>query len=130
MLAKLFAAFVIIPVLEIYVIIKVGSYIGAGWTVFLVVATAFIGAYLAKMQGAHTMMKMRSNMQKGIPPTNDILDAFLIFAAGLVFLTPGFLTDILGVLVLLPVTRQPIKFWLLKKIDQWMRQGNVHIRRF
>lgn len=130
MLAKLFAAFVIIPVLEIYVIIKVGSYIGAGWTVFLVVATAFIGAYLAKMQGAHTMMKMRSNMQQGIPPTNDILDAFLIFAAGLVFLTPGFLTDILGVLVLLPVTRQPIKFWLLKKIDQWMRQGNVHIRRF
>ncbi len=130
MLAKLFAAFVIIPVLEIYVIIKVGSYIGAGWTVILVVATAFIGAYLAKMQGAHTMMKMRSNMQKGIPPTNDILDAFLIFAAGLVFLTPGFLTDILGVLVLLPVTRQPIKFWLLKKIDQWMRQGNVHIRRF
>ena len=130
MLAKLFAAFVIIPVLEIYVIIKVGSYIGAGWTVFLVVATAFVGAYLAKMQGAHTMMKMRSNMQQGIPPTNDILDAFLIFAAGLVFLTPGFLTDILGVLVLLPVTRQPIKFWLLKKIDQWMRQGNVHIRRF
>ncbi len=130
MLAKLFAAFVIIPILEIYIIIKIGSYIGAGWTIFLVIGTAFLGAYLAKMQGAHTMMKMRANMQQGIPPTNDILDAFLIFAAGLVFLTPGFLTDLLGVLVLLPITRQPIKFWLLKKIDQWMRQGNVHIQRF
>ena len=130
MIAKLFAAFVIIPVLEIYVIIKIGSLIGAGWTVFLVIATAFLGACLAKMQGAYTMMKMRANMQQGIPPTNDILDAFLIFAAGLVFLTPGFLTDIVGVLVLIPVTRQPIKFWLLKKIDQWMRQGNVHIRRY
>ncbi|MFO7728166.1 MAG: FxsA family protein [Desulfonatronovibrio sp.] len=130
MLAKLFAAFIVIPILEIYLIIKVGTVIGAGWTVFLVIATAFIGAYLARMQGAQTMMRMRENMRKGIPPANDILDAFLIFAAGLVFLTPGFLTDILGVLILLPPTRQPIKFWLLKKIDQWMRQGNVHIQRF
>ena len=130
MLAKLFAAFVIVPILEIYIIIKVGTYIGAGWTIVLVIGTAFLGAYLAKMQGAQTMMKMRANMQQGIPPTNDILDAFLIFAAGLVFLTPGFLTDILGVLVLVPATRQPIKFWLLKRIDQWMRQGNVHIRRY
>lgn len=130
MLAKLFAAFVIIPVLEIYIIIKIGSFIGAGWTVFLVIGTAFLGAFLAKMQGAQTMFKMRENMQRGIPPTNDILDAFLIFAAGLVFLTPGFLTDIMGVLVLFPPTRQPIKFWLIKKLDQWMRQGNVHIRRF
>lgn len=130
MLVKLFAAFIIIPILEIYLIIKVGTLIGAGWTVFLVIATAFIGAYLARMQGAQTMMRMRENMQKGIPPANDILDAFLIFAAGLVFLTPGFMTDILGVLILLPPTRQPIKFWLLKKIDQWMRQGNVHIHRF
>ncbi|RQD61866.1 MAG: FxsA family protein [Desulfonatronovibrio sp. MSAO_Bac4] len=130
MLAKIFAAFVIIPVLEIYIIIKIGSYIGAGWTVFLVIGTAFLGALLAKMQGAQTMFKMRENMQRGIPPTNDILDAFLIFAAGLVFLTPGFLTDIMGVLVLFPPTRQPIKFWLIKKLDQWMRQGNVHIQRF
>jgi UPF0716 protein FxsA len=130
MLAKLFAAFVIIPILEIYVIIKIGSYIGAGWTIFLVIGTAFIGAYLAKMQGAQTMLQMRANMQKGIPPTSDILDAFLIFSAGLVFLTPGFLTDLLGVLVLFPPTRQPIKFWLIKKIDQWMSQGNVRIHRF
>ncbi|MFN2267338.1 MAG: FxsA family protein [Desulfonatronovibrio sp.] len=130
MLAKLFAAFVLIPVLEIYIIIKVGTYIGAGLTVFLVIGTAFLGAFLAKMQGAQTMFKMRENMQRGIPPTNDILDAFLIFAAGLVFLTPGFLTDLMGILILIPVTRQPIKFWLIKKLDQWMRQGNVHIQRF
>jgi len=89
MLAKLFAAFVIVPILEIYIIIKVGTYIGAGWTIVLVIGTAFLGAYLAKMQGAHTMMKMRANMQQGIPPTNDILDAFLIFAAGLVFPDAG-----------------------------------------
>lgn len=129
MLFKLFAAFIIIPILEIYVLIKIGTYIGPLWTIILVIGTAFLGAFLAKMQGAQTMMRMRANIQQGIPPANDIIDAFLIFAAGLVFLTPGFLTDILGVLVLVPATRQPIKFWLLKKIDLWMRQGNVHVHR-
>lgn len=130
MLAKLFAAFLIVPIAELYLIIKVGSYIGAGWTVFLVIATAFLGASLAKIQGTQTMVRMRTNIQQGIPPTEDILDAFLIFAAGLVFLTPGFLTDFLGLLILFPATRKPVKFWLIKKIDDWMRRGNVQVRRF
>ncbi|RQD78707.1 FxsA family protein [Desulfonatronospira sp. MSAO_Bac3] len=129
MFLKIFAAFVILPIVEIYVLIKIGSHIGALWTVLLVIATAFVGAFLAKMQGAYTMFRLRTNLQQGIPPTHDILDAFLIFAAGLVFLTPGFITDLMGLLVLIPQTRKIIRSWLVKKIDLWMRQGNVHVIR-
>ncbi len=129
MLFKLFAAFVILPIVEIYILLKIGTHIGAAWTIFLVIATAFAGAWLARMQGAQTMQRLRLNLQQGIPPTDDILNAFLIFAAGLVFLTPGFLTDVLGLLVLIPSSRRVIKGWLVQKIDQWMRQGNVHIIR-
>ncbi len=129
MLFKLFAAFVILPIVEIYILIKIGTAIGAGWTIFLVIATAFLGAWLARMQGAQTMHRLRLNLQQGVPPTDDILNAFLIFAAGLVFLTPGFVTDLLGLLVLLPPSRRVIKVWLVQKLDQWMRQGNVYIIR-
>ncbi len=129
MLFKLFAAFVILPIIEIYVLIKIGAQIGALWTILLVVVTAFVGAFLAKMQGAYTMHRLRMNMMQGVPPTDEILDAFLIFAAGVVFLTPGFVTDLAGLLVLIPQTRKMIKAWLIRKLDQWMRQGNVHIIR-
>lgn len=127
MLFKLFAAFIILPIVEIYLLIKMGTLFGAAWTIFLVIATAFAGAWLAKMQGAQTMYRLRLNLQQGIPPTDDILNAFLIFAAGLVFLTPGFITDLMGLLVLIPATRGVIKSWLVKRIDQWMREGKVHI---
>ena len=129
MLFKLFAAFVILPIVEIYVLIKIGTHIGALWTIFLVIATAFVGALLAKMQGSQTMFRLRTNLQQGVPPTNDILDAFLIFTAGIVFLTPGFITDLMGLFLLIPQSRRIIKAWLIKRIDRWMRQGNVYIIR-
>ncbi len=129
MLFKLFAAFVILPIVEIYVLIKIGTHIGALWTIFLVIATAFVGALLAKMQGSQTMFRLRTNLQQGVPPTDDILDAFLIFTAGIVFLTPGFITDLMGLFLLIPQSRRIIKAWLIKRIDRWMRQGNVYIIR-
>lgn len=129
MFFKVFAAFVILPVVEIYILIKMGGYMGAAWTIFLVIATAFLGAWLARLEGTRTMYRLRLNLQQGIPPTDDILNAFLIFAAGLVFLTPGFITDFMGLLVLIPASRKVIKAWLEQKIDQWMRQGNVYIIR-
>ncbi len=129
MFFKVFAAFVILPVVEIYILIKMGGYMGAAWTIFLVIATAFLGAWLARLEGTRTMYRLRLNLQQGIPPTDDILNAFLIFAAGLVFLTPGFITDFMGLLVLIPASRKVIKAWLERKIDQWMRQGNVYIIR-
>jgi UPF0716 protein FxsA len=129
MLFKLFIAFTLVPVIEIYLLIKVGSQIGALNTVILVIATGFAGAYLARMQGLHTMYRVRASLDRGVMPTEDLLDAMLIFAAGMVLLTPGFVTDALGLLLLIPETRRWFKDFLKRKFDRWIRDHDASLRR-
>ena len=130
MLLKLFLAFTLVPVVEIYLLIEIGGTLGAINTVALVVATGFAGAYLARLQGIQTMLRVRSSLQQGIMPTEELLDALLIFAAGVVLLTPGFITDAFGLLLLIPETRIAFKRFLRKKFDAWMEAQNVRIDRF
>ncbi|KPJ78385.1 MAG: exlusion protein FxsA [Deltaproteobacteria bacterium SG8_13] len=130
MLLKLFLAFTLIPVVEIYLLIKIGGHLGAFNTVALVVATGFAGAYLARLQGMQTMLRVRSSLQQGVMPAEEMLDAMLIFTAGIVLLTPGFITDALGLLLLIPETRLLFKRYLRKKLDTWMEEQNVRIDRF
>ena len=130
MLLKLFLAFTLIPVVEIYLLIEVGGTIGAVNTVALVIATGFAGAYLARLQGMQTMLRVRSSLQQGVMPAEELLDALLIFAAGIVLLTPGFITDAFGLLLLIPETRMVVKRFLRKKLDAWMEEQNVRIDRF
>ncbi len=120
MFAKLFIAFAVLPVLEIYVLIHVGSMIGALKTVLLVLLTAFAGAWLARAQGMYTMLRIRENMNRGIMPTSELVDAAIILAAGMVLLTPGFITDTLGLLLLFPLTRDIFKDWLVKALKNWI----------
>ncbi len=94
MLLKLFLAFTLVPVLELYLLIKIGAVIGALNTLVLVILTGFAGAYLARMQGMQTMRRVRSQLQQGIMPAEDLIDAMIIFVAGIVLLTPGFLTEV------------------------------------
>ena len=130
MLLKLFLAFTLIPVLEIYLLIKIGGQLGALNTVALVIITGFVGAYLARLQGMHTMLRVRTSLQQGVMPAEEMLDAMLIFAAGLVLLTPGFITDVFGLLLLIPDTRLLFKRYLRKKLDAWMQEQDVRIDRF
>jgi UPF0716 protein FxsA len=130
MLFKLFIAFTLVPVIEIYLLIKVGAQIGALNTVLLVIATGFAGAYLARMQGLHTMYRVRASLDQGVTPTEELLDAMLIFAAGMVLLTPGFVTDALGLLLLIPETRRWFKDYLKRKFNQWIQNQDVNIRRY
>lgn len=127
MLFKLFLAFALIPVAEIYLLIKVGNYIGALNTVVLVIATAFAGAYLARLQGMQTMYRVRASLEQGLMPAEAMLDALLIFVAGIVLLTPGFLTDTMGLLLLIPETRFVFKRYLRRKLDRWIQDQNIHI---
>ena len=128
MLLKLFLAFTLIPVLELYLLIKIGTVMGALNTLILVILTGFAGAYLARMQGLQTMLRVRSQIQQGVMPAEDLIDAVIIFAAGIVLLTPGLLTDIAGLLLLYPTSRFYFKRWLRKKFDQWIQNPNVTIR--
>lgn len=127
MFGKLFLLFVLVPVAEIYVLVTVGSSIGVFPTIALVILTALAGAHLARLQGMSIMLRIRENLDQGFMPAEELLDGLLIFLAGMVLLTPGFLTDIAGLLMLLPATRNIFKRWLRKKFDEWRQNPNVHI---
>ena len=114
MFLKLFFAFSIIPLVEIYILIKIGSYFGAITSILLVVFTGILGAYLAKIQGLNTYFRIQQSLQEGRLPSSELIDAVLILFAGILLLTPGFLTDFFGFLLLIQITRNFIKFWLQK----------------
>ena len=117
MLLKLFLAFTIIPIIEIYLLIEIGSMFGALTAVTLVILTGFLGAFLARMQGLQTLYRIQESLREGRMPSGELLDALLIVIAGLVLLTPGFLTDSAGFLLLIPATRNYIKYWLRRQIE-------------
>ena len=129
MLFKLFLAFTLIPVIELYLLIEVGGRIGAWKTILLVIATGFAGAYLARLQGTQTMFRVQTSLRQGIIPTDELLDALLIFVAGVVLLTPGFLTDAVGLLLLIPESRRIVKGFLRRRIEIWIEHQNIHFDR-
>jgi UPF0716 protein FxsA len=130
MLLKLFLCFTLIPVVELYLLIKVGTVLGGINTILLVIISGFLGAWLARLEGMNTLVKLRANLQQGLMPAEELLDAVIIFIAGVVLITPGFITDIMGLLLLWPVTRNRLKRFLRKKFDELYLQGNINITRF
>lgn len=102
----LFLLFITIPVLEIYLLIKVGSVIGAGYTILLVIATAILGAYLLRKQGLSTFARAQESLKKNEIPAMEMMEGVILLITGALLLTPGFFTDTLGFLCLIPVIRQ------------------------
>jgi UPF0716 protein FxsA len=76
------------------------------------------------------MMKLRTNLQQGLMPAEELIDAVIIFAAGVVLITPGLITDVFGLLLLWPLTRNKFKQLLSKKFDEMQLQGNINITKF
>ena len=76
------------------------------------------------------MTRVRTSLQQGIMPAEDLLDALLIFTAGIVLLTPGFITDIFGLILLVPETRKHFKIFLRSKFDSWIKNQHIQVTRF
>ncbi len=106
----LFALFVVIPIVEMVILIKVGSAIGALPTVALVFATAAVGAALIRKQGIAAMQRVRLKLHSGELPAQELIDGFCLAVGGALLLTPGFVTDAVGFVLLLPAWRQ----WLMR----------------
>ncbi len=101
----LFIIFVVIPVIEITILIKVGQAIGGWYTVGLVLLSAFIGVNMLRYQGVTTLLKARSRIESGEIPLSEMRDGILIAIGGALLVTPGFVTDVIGFSCLLPFTR-------------------------
>lgn len=114
-MAKLFLFFLIVPLVEIYFLIEVGDVIGAGFTVFMVVLTALIGAALVRYQGFTTLARAQAEMLNNRMPALEVMEGALLLLAGALLFIPGFVTDTLGFLLLIPPLRQAMVLRFLKK---------------
>ena len=105
---SIFLAIIVIPVLEIYLLIKIGSQIGAITTILLIFTTAIIGIYYAKYEGLNTLRSGFSQLSRNETPAYEVISGAAIAFAAILLIIPGFLTDLLGFLLIFPVTRKII----------------------
>ncbi|WP_214323969.1 FxsA family protein [Nonomuraea sediminis] len=116
----LFLAFLVVPVLEIWVLIQVGSVIGGWTTVALLIADSLLGAWLVRREGRRAWRALQEALQSGRMPDRELADGGLILVGGALLLTPGFLTDIAGFACVLPFTRP-----LMRRLGAWFFDRRV-----
>ena len=110
-------AIIVIPVLEIYLLIKIGSQIGAITTILLIFTTAIIGIYYAKYEGLNTLRSGFSQLSRNETPAYEVISGAAIAFAAILLIIPGFLTDLLGFLLIFPITRKIIFSNFTKKFE-------------
>jgi len=130
MFIKLFLVFIFVPVIEIYVLLSVGSLIGLWPTIGLILATGIAGAQLARVQGISVLFSIQQELAQGRMPTSELIDAAMILAGGLLLLTPGFCTDLLGFLLLAPFSRKPLKQYLARIFARAIKNGQIQVNRY
>ena len=130
MLPIILLLFIFIPIIEIALFIQIGGILGAGTTILIIILTAFIGAYLVRIQGIQTLLTAQQRLQAGEVPTLQIIEGIMLFIAGVLLITPGFMTDALSIAVLLPMPRQMIAKYLIDNVSMsphsFGRNFNAH----
>jgi UPF0716 protein FxsA len=117
-LLALVAIFIVVPLVELYVILKVGDAIGAVWTILLLAADSVIGSLLLRAQGRSVWRRFNEALATGRMPHREVLDGVLVIFGGAFLITPGFITDIVGLLLLLPPTRALVRRQLVRRLGQ------------
>ncbi len=125
MLLKLFAIFVLLPLAELAILIRLGQAIGVWSTLAIVVASGAIGALLAAREGGRVLGAIQAELAVGRAPTARLVDGFLIFLGGLLLLIPGLITDLMGFLLLLPFTRARLKTRIRGRFERMAKSGQV-----
>jgi len=125
MFGYLVLLFTLVPAIELMLLIEIGGTIGAGNTILIIVSTGVLGAYLARLQGFLVLQKIQSDLNRGIMPNSEMIDGLMILVGGIVLLTPGFITDAFGFLLLIPWTRALIKKWFNKRFEGMIARGQI-----
>ena len=121
-------AFVVVPLLEIYVLIQVGQVIGPWWTILLLIADSILGGWLIRREGRRAWHALTTALNSGRMPAKELADGALILVGGTLMLTPGFVTDALGILLILPVTRPVARRLLTRVVTKRLAAGWVDVR--
>jgi UPF0716 protein FxsA len=129
MLFRLFLLFAIVPVIEVYLLIKVGSLIGGPATVATLLSISLLGAYLVRSQGFRIVSRIQEELALGRLPAAQMMDGALVLVGGVLLMTPGFFTDFLGIFFLIPATRKLIKMWLGIWLQARLSRGAFVTRR-
>lgn len=123
----LFLLIIIIPAADIGLLLFFGKLIGLFPTIFLILFTGVVGAYLAKREGLQTIRKAQEQLRAGQIPGGAVLDGICILVGATLLITPGFITDILGFLMLFPPTRKIFKFYMKKSFKRRIQSGRIKI---
>ena len=121
----LFLAFLVVPIVEIYVLIQVGQVIGPWWTILLLVADSILGSWLIKREGGRAWRALRTALESGRMPAKELSDGALILIGGTLMLSPGFVTDAFGILLILPFTRPFARRLLTQVVTRRLLAGNT-----
>ena len=124
---SIFLALILIPVIEIYLLIKIGSQIGAISTIFLIFITAIVGVYYAKYEGLNTLKSGFLQLSKNQTPTFEMLSGAAIALAALLLIIPGFFSDIIGFLLIFPISRKLLFNFLSKRFSHSKSRNNNFI---
>lgn len=117
------ASFVVVPLVEIWVILQVGQLVGPWWTIVLLVLDSLLGAWLIKREGGRAWSALRTALQQGRMPAREIADGALILIGGTLMLSPGFVLDIAGILLILPFTRPVARRLLTTVVERRLVVG-------
>jgi UPF0716 protein FxsA len=123
-------AFVVMPLVEIYVLIQVGQVIGVWWTILLLIADSILGGWLIRHEGGRAWRALTTAINSGQMPAKELADGALILIGGTLMLSPGFVTDALGILLILPITRPVARRALTRVVSRRLiAAGGVDVRR-
>jgi len=127
MFIKILILFTLVPMVELFILIEAGRQIGIAPTIAMIFLTGIAGAFLARRQGFQLMQRIQGDLSLGRLPAEELIDGAIILAGGLLLLTPGFCTDLIGFCMLAPFPRRYLKSWLKVWLQQKIDRGEIHI---
>lgn len=119
--------FIAVPAIELWGLISIGKVIGGWNTVALVILTGVVGAWLAKQQGIQVIRTVQFQLSRGQMPTESLIDGALVLAGGILLLSPGFFSDVIGILLLIPYTRLIVRHLLKKWLWSMISSGKIQL---
>lgn len=128
MFFRLFLLFSVVPAVELALLVYAGSRIGIPETISIVIATAIAGAFLVRREGIGVLFRIQEDLSKGSFPADSIMDGAMVLVSGALLLTPGFITDLIGFLLVIPASRAVIKRIVVRQLSRHMENISIEIK--